>query len=201
MSGLLASIQNLPRAARWGLVAALGVGVYFLAIEPILDSMNRYNGDADTKAATLASHAKSAAELKSDAEQIALGVSRYGDVEEPGDPEKRALEFNRAIDEVLDKNGVREHTSTTRTSPMGSGPLAARAGAEFRVDRLIKDIQFNSDPETAAAVVADLERSPVVATVSRLQIRQADSRDKAVRQVRVSLAVEAWMLARKGKAR
>jgi hypothetical protein len=201
VSDVISAFMNLPRAARWGLCAAVGVGAYFLLLEPIVDRVRMLSSASDSKAATLASHAKSSKALEDDAQKVALGVRRFGDVMEPGDPEQRALEFNRAVDEILKKNGVREHTSTTRTTPMGPGPLVARAGAEFRIDRLIKDIQFNSEPEVAAAVIADLERTPVVATVSRLQIREADSRDKSARQVRVSLAAEAWMLARKGKAR
>ncbi len=201
MSGIAATFSKMPRAARWGLLAAIGIGTYFVVIEPLLDHLNRLSAASDSKAATLASHAKSAKQLEQDAERVALGVRRYGEVLEPGDPEQRALEFNRAVDEILKNNGVREHTTTTRTSPMGPGPLVARVGAEFRIDRLIKDIQFMSEPEQAAAVIADLERTASVATVSRVQIRQSDTRDKTSSQVRVSLAVEAWLLARKGKSR
>lgn len=201
MSGLLSSYSRLPRALRWAVLAGIGVALYFLAVEPLVDQVNRLTSASDSKAATLASHAKSAAALQQDAERVALGVKRFGQVLPPGDPEQRALEFNRAVDEILKTNGVRDHTTTARTSPMGPGPLVAKAGAEFRVDRLIKDIQFSSDPETAAAVIADLERNPAVATVSRLQVRQADSRDKTSRVVRVSLAAEAWLLARKGRSR
>ncbi|MBS0195717.1 MAG: hypothetical protein JSR77_03070 [Planctomycetes bacterium] len=201
MSDLSDRWISLPRAVRWALVGGGLIVVYFVCVEPIVDRINSLNGAAGTRAAMLAAHAKNAAELQVKAEKVALGVRHFGEVQMPGDPEQRALEFNRAVDEVLKKNGVTEHTATTRTSPMGAGPLMATVGSEFRVDRLIKDIQFTADPPVVAAVIADLERSPVVAAVSRLQIRQADSRDKSVKQVRVTLDAEAWLLARKGKAR
>ena len=85
------------------------------------------------------------------------------------------------------------------TAPLGGGPLTAKIGSDFRVDRMMRDIQFSAPPEVASAVLADLERLPVMSTISRLQIRTADGKDKETRQVRVTMTVETWLQARKGK--
>jgi hypothetical protein len=64
---------------------------------------------------------------------------------------------------------------------------------------MMRDIQFSAPPEVAGAVLADLERLPVLSTISRLQVRTADGKDKEARQVRVTMTVETWLQARKGK--
>ncbi|MBX3408555.1 MAG: hypothetical protein KF859_01545 [Phycisphaeraceae bacterium] len=197
MSSMIERFRSLPRAVQW---AAMGGGVilaYFIVVEPTLDSMNLFSSRADAKEAMLASHAKSAETLRSAAETIEKGVRQYGRVDMPGDPEQRPLEFNRVVDEVLKKHGVLEQTSTSRVAPFGQGPLMGKFGQEFRIDRMLKDINFTAEAPVAAAVLADLERSPVVATVSRVQIRQAETRDRANPLVRVSLTVEAWLLVKK----
>lgn len=197
MTSVIDRFRILPRAARW---AALGGGVilaYFVVVEPTLDSMNKFSSRADAKEAMLASHAKSAETLRNAAETIEKGVRQYGRVDMPGDPEQRPLEFNRVVDEVLKKHGVLEQTSTSRVAPFGQGPLMGKFGQEFRIDRMLKDINFTAEAPVAAAVLADLERSPVVATVSRVQIRQAETRDRGNPLVRVSLTVEAWLLVKK----
>jgi hypothetical protein len=64
---------------------------------------------------------------------------------------------------------------------------------------MMRDIQFAADPDAAAAILADLERNPIVSTISRLQVRQADGRDRNAKMVRVTMTVETWLQARKGK--
>lgn len=201
MKNLLAAVQRLPRAVQWALLAAIAMVVYFLVVERTLDAINRFAGSSATREAMLASYAKTESDLRAAADTVLLGTKYYGDVAMPGDPEQRALEFNRAVDEILKKHDIREHTSTSRTSPMGPGRLVAKFGGEYRIDRLIKDIQFVADPDAVSGVVADLERNPVVASVSRVQIRQMDARDRSLHQVRANIAAETWLLARKGKTR
>jgi hypothetical protein len=198
-SGLIARITSLPLATL--LLIGLGafLAIYFFIAEPIIDSTNRALAGAESKSALIATYSKTAAALEEAASTVATGMKRFGNIEMPGDPEKRPLEFNQAVDDILRRHSVRESTSNSRTSPLGAGPLNARVGSEFRVDRLQRDIQFTADPDIAAAVIADLERAAIVATISRLQIRQADGKDKGTKLVRVTMTVETWLLARKGR--
>ncbi len=192
-------VSTLPLATRLLVGLGLFLVMYFLVFEPMIDSTNRALAAAESKSALIATYSKTAASLESAASTVATGMKRFGHIEMPGDAEKRPLEFNQAVDEILRRNSVRESTSNSRTSPLGAGPLGARVGTEFRVDRLQRDIQFTADPDLAAAVIADLERTPIVSTISRLQIRQADGKDKGTKMVRVTMTVETWLLARKGR--
>lgn len=198
-NGIVTKLSSLPRSALLLLGLGLFLGLYFFIFEPMIDSTNRAMAAAESKSALIATYSKTAASLEDAASTVATGMKRLGIVEMPGDPEKRPLEFNQAVDEILRRHAVRESTSNSRTSPLGAGPLGARVGTEYRVDRLQRDVQFTADPDIAVAVIADLERTPIVSTVSRLQIRQADGKDKGTKLVRVTMTVESWLLARKGR--
>lgn len=197
--GLLQRFESMSRATRWAIGGGLVIAAYFLVVEPVVDATSRRLSSSESKAAVIASHAKTAQAMQIASEIRAQGVRKFGLVDLPGDPEKRPLEFNQQVDEILKRHGVRESTSTSRTSPLGAGPLAAKITGEFRVDRMMRDIQFAADPDAAAAILADLERNPIVSTISRLQVRQADGRDRNAKMVRVTMTVETWLQARKGK--
>jgi len=201
MGGLTERWKNMPRVMRWSLMAGAFVAAYFLIIEPVLDKTNQWTAKADAKATALAAYEQNRALLTSADATVKLGVARYGIVEPPGDAEARPVEFNRMIDSLLDEHNIAGASSTSRTLPLGNVPLSMAYGQDFRVDRLVRDLQFETEPENLAAFLADVERRPLVSTVSRLNVRADEGRDArsaGKRSVRVSLAVETWLLVRKG---
>lgn len=196
MNSLIRVFRDLPRAARWALLGAVALVAYFGLIEPALDSLNDLNSRADAqRLALMELNTKSAAD-----EQIGLGVRRFGRVLLPGDPQVRPVEFNRKVLAVLEKHGVRNHTNTTRTVPLGSGQLQSELGSGAQVQRLIREIQFEAAPEAVAGVIADLESTPEVASVSRVQLRRVEA-EGVSRLLRATIAAEAWISLSKRGAR
>jgi hypothetical protein len=194
MNRLADFYRGLPRAGRWGLLALAGLLAYFGVVEPVVDKTGALNARAEARARAIAEVRAGGATAAAD-----LGLRQFGVVEPPGDPRERAVAFDRRVLEVLEKHSVERHTSNTKTAPLAPGPLlAALAPANQKVDRRIREIQFETTPETLAAVIADLERIPEVAAVSRVQIRKADD---GGRTLRATVAAEAWTLARKGANR
>ncbi len=186
--------RGLPRAGRWGLCALAGLLAYFAVVEPVVDKTSTLNSRAQSRARAIAEVRSGGAAAAAD-----LGLRQFGVVEPPGDPRERAVAFDRRVLEVLDRHTVARHTSTTRTVPMTPGPLlTALATTNQKVDRRIREIQFEATPETLAAVIADLERSPEVAAVSRVQIRKSE---EGGRTLRATVSAEAWTLVRKGASR
>jgi hypothetical protein len=200
MTDLLDRFAVLPRAARWALVALAVVLLYFALIEPVIDRYNTYSGRADDRLAALRDLRRRAAQGDSGA--AALGVRRFGLVELPGDPELRSVAFNRKVTEILQKHGVTRHNSTTRNVPLGAtGPLAGTLGQNERIDRVVREVQFDAEPEAISAVLADLERTPEVAAVSRVQLRRASAPDGPPRALNATIAAEAWVITRRERAR
>lgn len=199
MSTLLKRIETLPRAMRWALYGVMALALYFGIVEGALDATNSIRARADAKAALLAQYEQNRATLEAADKQVAIGVMRFGSVEMPSESETRAVEFNRVIDGILSRHDLVERSSTSRTVPLaGNTSLGLVVGSDFRVDRLVSDLQFVGTPEAATEIIADLERHPLVTTVSRVQLRKAEGRDSG-RNVRASLSVETWVLAKKGK--
>lgn len=194
MTRVVEMYRSLPRAGRWAALALAGLVAYFAAVEPAVDLTMSLSARADARADAIA-------EVRSGPkgeDAVTLGLRRFGRVEGPGDPRERGVAFNRRVLEVLEKHGVRNHTSTMRTAPLGRGPLlTALEPAGQRVDRLIREVKFEGPPETVAAVVADLERSPEVASVPRVQVRKAGTG----RSVQATVDAEAWVLTQRSAAR
>lgn len=194
--------RSLPRSARWLIWGALGLLAYFVIVEPIVERTSRLRILADSRAGQLAKAHSGAVVLAAAQSDIKAGVQRFGMVELPGEPKERSEAFSRRVGEILQAHGVRP-TSTVKETPLGNGPLLGALGSEYKVDRLVTELQFDASPATVAAVLADLERAPEVAAVSRVQVRKAGPQgDRPVGKVlRTTIAVEAWQLVRKAKTK
>lgn len=205
MSTLADRYRALPRAVRWAVIAGLAFVGYFVVVEPILEKRAAFEVKADEKAKQLAAARSGTGDAEVAETDLKTGVTRFGLPQLPGPPAERADALTRCIATVLQTHGVRDHTSTVKETPLSSGALSSAFGADYRVDRLITELQFDASPEVFMGVLADLERSPEVAAVSRVQLRKSTpapgAKSSSSRLVRASIAVEAWELVRKGKTR
>lgn len=196
MNAIAEKFRDLPRAARWGICAGAIVLAYFVAIEPIIDGINATNAKAEDREGALITLARDP--ISSQSSELALGVKKFGAVELPGEPEIRSVAFNRRVVEILAKHKIKD-SSTTRLMPLGAGPLKDAYGEANRIDRQVREIQFDATPEDIAAVVADLESAPEVAAISRVQLRRGDQQDSAARLLKATISVEAWVVSKKGR--
>lgn len=193
----------LPRVVRWLLWAVLGLGAYYFVIEKVVEKTSALNALATIKADRLARIEAGAAALDSAQSGVNAGVQRFGLVALPGDAKERSEAFSKRVAEILHARSVHDHTSTVKDTPLGAGPLLASVGADYRIDRLVTELQFDASPETVAAVLADLERAPEVTCVSRVQVRKATAQGgkSGGRMLKTTIAAEVWQLVRKAKTR
>ncbi|MFN5946277.1 MAG: hypothetical protein ACK5ZG_11100 [Phycisphaerae bacterium] len=195
------SFSQLPRAVRWALVFGVFVLAYFLAIEPAIDQMNKWNAQSDVLTEALKNYGKQEAELRAASDAIKLGQRQFGEVALPGDPRTRPDEFRDAISRILDARGVDQRTISARSGSFTQGPLVDHVKGVSRVEKQIADVSFLSTPETFAAVLADLEREKFVTSVRRAQVRQSEGKEKVDRLLRVSLELETWTMSKVEKAK
>jgi hypothetical protein len=83
-------------------------------------------------------------------------------------------------------------TSAVFSSRPGSrlprNALVELTGGTGRIDRLTKEVKFDATPDAALAVIADLEASPHVDSISSVRIvRDAGGK------VKVTLTIESWI--------
>jgi hypothetical protein len=198
MAELKARWQAMPRAMRWAVYALIGFAAYFALIEPAIDKTNALANRADIHEATLRAFTAEGGAQQKHVQTLELGMRRFGEVEFLGDESTRPLQFNAAVDRILREHAVSNAKSVTKPASLGQGVLTAKMGSEYRVVRLVRDIEFDAPPEAVAAVVAELERTPVVATVSRVMVRRLEGKAPGDRSVHATITAEAWMAAKKG---
>lgn len=201
MNRLVERWKQQPRAMQWAILAGLGLAAFYGLIDPLLETTAKVKARADAKAAMLDQYQQNRQALETADKTVALGVSRLGNIEMPIESESRAVEFNRMIDDVLSRQDLGDRSSTSRTVPLGNNSaLAGVIDASLKVDRLVTELQLTGQPEAIAQIIADLERNPLVTTISRVQMRKAEGRDSG-RNIRASISVETWVLSKKGRAK
>jgi hypothetical protein len=193
--------RSLPRAMRWLVWFGVGLAVYFLGVERVVDVLAALHARGDQHLAVLERYEGAAEAIRRSGDIALLGVRQNGNVEMPGDPVSRPLEFDRAVAEVLKKHGISGETITTRTTPLnGNYPLVKKAQRDnMRVDRLTKTLEFQAPPEVVVKVLADLEQNPKVTTISNVQMRAVESRGAPTTSVSASITIETWIMSRKGR--
>lgn len=205
MSTAAERFRSLPRAVRWLGVFVLLLAGYFLVCEPVIDLTNKVSARADDKAAKLAAAESNVETLSAAYGDVKSGLQRHGPILLPGEPKARSEALNKRINAVLQSHSVRDHTATAKEVSLSPGPLAKAIGETNTVERLVMELQFEASPETVAAVLADLERSPEVSMVSRFQVRRSTpasgGKSSGPRTLKATLAVEGWQLVRKGRTR
>lgn len=190
-TGMLGWYDRLPRAARWGLLGAIGIGAYFLVVEPVIDATVKASGDADAMAGRIRAVAAMGERARGDQQAIALGSRLHGEIELPGPRSERATALNRAVDGALRDAGVTGARTQTTEQNLADGPATRFYGGRGSLVRLVSTVSFDASPEAFSTVLGALEASPDVAAVTRVIVRRADD---GSRQVSATLTVEAWAL-------
>ncbi len=199
---LLARFQSFPRAIRWAILGAAVIILYFAVVEPVLDLTNRFSAKADLLAASLR---KIRALQSADSDQgrvLASGQASFGTPLLPIDPANTPDAIHHLVDRVLETQGVSVRTTNERRIPLRDEEFNILAGGAGSIDRFILDVTFDATPETVTAIVAQLEQSPQVAAVSRVEVRRPEAGRSgssgaapAGRTVKATVSSEAWIVA------
>lgn len=196
MSRLRNAYARMPRAAKWALWAVLVFVAYFLVAEPVLDQTKALTDSADTTESALARERAIAAAWSDTNTPAAAARAAFGAPLPPGPSEARSRALYTRVNRILESHGLAADI-TERRAPLRDPNADVLAGQAHRIDRFILDLGFESTPEIAAAVIADLESAEEVAAVGRVQMRRVEAGrgDRGgARRVRVSLSPEAWIL-------
>ncbi len=179
--------QTLPRAARWLILAGVGLALYFPLIDAPLAWWSELDQRADAMEASLQVFAAGAS--PSLAEDLELGAARHGRLAPPAGRAQASERLDRAISAVFEARGVSDYSVTSRSLPMPAGDLSRLLGRPL--ERLVREIQFEAPEDSALSIVADLERSEAIYRATGLQVQRLD--DAGILRVRIT--IEGWALA------
>ncbi len=205
-SSITAASEHKPSlAARWNALparwkwisAAAAAAIAFIAYTDLVWPIaERWNAESARIEKILDRAEGNVAQLPPSLE-AAVEVARA----DPGASNRgRGIARARRDDHRRDRQPAGRELLLRCASRIAPPPAALReivSGTGQRVERVVGEVGFTATPEQAAAIIAELESSPEIESISRLRM----VRSQTDRKVDVKLTVEAWILAGRGRGR
>jgi len=180
--------RSLPRAARWGVLAA-GALLAFEAWNQASGVAASFESRAEAASAKIERYEGRLDRLRGGGGGT-RAVVRHGEVLGPGEAGERREAMGRLIDGLVEDLGIGEGWRYTEQSgPLRVDEVSSIFGGR-RVERLTVTFSFEGDAETATAVVRELEASPIVVSVPRVTMRVVDRGEE---RVGVRVDAETWV--------
>jgi len=195
--GLAQTIQNLPRAARWGLYAAAFMLLYFAVIEPTITRVQDTNEQAETAASQLEVLERQLRERESNMAALSKGLQEHGPVLAPAPADERTDQIYDLLIELTSELGI---LSGWRFEPGELGLQSPSLEREFlspgeELVRLTFNFNFEASPEDVMEAIARFEESPAVQSISSIRIRLGPDES---RTLGVQLVLESWAIRTRG---
>lgn len=185
--------RRQPRAAQWALAGGGAIVLLFLYSDYVLATASRWNAEADRREHLLA-RAQSINDGTRITKPLEQAIQAIGAVEVPADEAATSAALNQAVIDVVKQFSV----SNDRYTPSTPGKLPRGTlgsilnGREARY--ISGSFEFETTDENAPAIIAALESSPAIESISALRITRAGS-GASNRRVNVRLTLEAWVIA------
>ncbi len=189
--------EQLPRAGRWAICAAVVITVFLIWNDFIGPQTASFNEEART---LLARHEMIRGRQRlRQVKMLAEPIRGLGTVEEPGNRAESGQALIRAVIEVLKKHSVSDDSWVLgNPTNLPQGTLTELTGDGGRVHRITADVRFDTGPEEATAIIAELEERPEIEAISNLRLSR---RHGGRRKVRVALTLDAWIVSAETRQR
>ena len=125
--------------------------------------------------------------------RIKLVATALGPIEVPRSASPGATRLEETVGTILEEHGLDPKIDARTGSRLASSsPISEVAGG--RVQRLVCELEFISDPDTLIAVLRQLESKPEIESISNLRLERIDDGPS----LEISLSVEAWVVPTQG---
>ena len=189
--------RQLPRAAQWAGLAAIGIGLFLLYdqyVRPITTDWHDHANEMLKEVGEAARSEHRSRQLRAMREPI-WGL---GAVETPGKEAQGSNALNDALNDVLKRHSVTRDSFNLRgATRLPRNTLSQIIQPNQLVQRITGDFRFDAAPDEAVAIIAELESSPVIEAISSVRI----TRVSGTRKVTVDLTVEAWIVSAEPRRR
>ncbi len=177
---------------RFLLWLGLGLILYFGVIERAFVQAGSFGAAADESAAKMQTISQNSGR---DRESVQSGRAHWGEREVPeiGAPGGSYTDLQKAIDDVLKVHSV---YSGVTFKDMATGDLKRAPGGQdntngrgvLNLKMAETQVQFTAAPSVVMAVLADLEKSPIVACLQRVSLNRIEAR----KVLEVTLVAQSW---------
>jgi hypothetical protein len=179
----LSPMWRLIGAAALALIAVLVWDEY---VRPTTDS---WNGESDRIARTIERARTVDRTTDPKIERLATAL---GPIEVPRSAAPGATRLESTISEICSQYKIVPKIDGRTGSKLPSNsPLSTMAGG--RVERIICELEFIADTETAIDVIRDLEAEPEIESISELRLDLVDDGP----DLEIRIVVEAWIVPRR----
>ena len=183
--------DELPRAAKWALIGTvliIGLLFYFDYLGKFADEWNR---EADGIQSQVRQSALSNSRLDGGRSMRDL-ISGVGPVVKPTTEADANKALTQSVNEILKLHSVSNDDFKIRPPARLPTDTLEKIvkGSNQRVERLTGELRFDASPEHALAIIAELESSEDIESVSHVRLNKLPGRGK----LSVRLTVEAWIL-------
>ena len=181
---------QLPRAAQWALVGAVVI-IALLFTDYLWKFADKWNDKADG----IRSQVRQAALTNSRLDQIDRMkdlISGVGPVVKPDTEGDANKALTQSVNAILKLHSVSNDDFKIRPpARLPTGTLEKIVqGRNQRVERLTGELRFDASPEHTLAILAELESSEDIESVSHVRLNKLPG----TRKLSVRLTVEAWIL-------
>ncbi len=190
-------VGQLPRAGRWAIWAVVVITVFLIWNDFIGPQTASFNEEART---LLARHEMIRGRQRlRQVKLLAEPIRALGTVEEPGNRAESGQALIRAVIEVLKKHAVSDDSWVLgNPTNLPRGTLSELTGDGGRMQRITAEVRFDTGPEEATAIIAELEECPEIEAISNLRLSRLP---RGRRKVRVALTLEAWIVSAETRQR
>jgi hypothetical protein len=186
----LEQFRALPRSMRWALMGAAGVALFLVwdsASRPVTESWQAKADELQADLARVRSSRDLGQELKHRAKMDL--VVAFGPVEIPGSEADGKKGLTDAVNEILRDYSISDNSFDLRQSGrLPKGSLSAIARGK-RVTRLRGDLRFEAAVEDVTDIIAQLESSPQIESISSVRLNKLGNR-----RLQVYLILDTWVL-------
>lgn len=185
--------RHWPKPGQAALVAGALIVGWWLCSDTVWAWARSYSQEARDLRALLA---RGDAQTDSQLKEARDSVLAYGRVQPPRRPEEGAAMLAQTATEIIKANKAE---TGFKYEARGSSRLPASAlkgvlGKNQTAERLTAEIHFEASPDTVSKVLAELEASPEIDSVSTLRLSRVD----ASKKLRVRAVIEAWVISSGG---
>lgn len=192
MNALLAKYAALPRAAKWGVWAAGFLIAYFGVIEPYVTYVGQLTEQANSIEARLRQRAAVADKRANNDAALEAAIAIFG-APQISSASSPLAALDDKVSQLLKARNIGERQRFTRDN---NPTITTAAGLKLKPYSI--EIQFDCETADLTGLLKDIEASPDIAAISRLDIRRISEVNPKVGggQLSVTMVVDAWSIAK-----
>lgn len=181
---------SLPALWRVGVIVAVTLLVILVAQDYVWPTADEWNKESDRISRIIDQSRDLDKAIDRKIERVATAL---GPIEVPRSASPGATRLEETVGTILERNGIVPKIDARTGSRLASAsPISEVAGG--RVQRLVCELDFKTNPDTLIKVIRELEAEPEIESISSLRLERIDDGP----QLEVALSIEAWVVPTRG---